>query len=236
MSLFTLTTQVLRDPDAVASSAASAALGRLAPPLLALAVGGAALFGLAAGAGSGPLQATYAAVKMPVLFLLPPLVVLPLVHAFAEACGASVPWSRLSVATLAGLARSGLLAAAAAPVLWLPLSVETPYHLAVLLFVASFMTVLLPALSTVARAVPRGGTLRPMALVGTALTLGLLIAQTGWVLRPFVARPTVAPTFLRAVEGDVFSALGATTRSATGDYDDAWAPESAGVWRERRAE
>ena len=233
MDVLTLTTSVLRDPDSVAANADDRALARLAPPLLLLACGGAAILGVAAGASSGPLQSVFAAVKLPVLFLAPPLVVLPLVHAFAEACGAPVPWSRLGIATLSGLARSGLLAAAAAPLLWLPFSLDTEYHLEVLAFVGTFMLVGLPALATIARAVPRGGQLRWMAMIGTLMALFFVIAQTGWVLRPFVARPKAEVTFLRPVESDVFSALGANTLSAGGDYDRDWAPESAGIWRRR---
>lgn len=234
MDLLTLTSQVLRDPDAVAASGDDHALARLAPPLLVLAVGGAAVLGLAVGASAGPLQAVYAAVKLPALFLVPPLVVLPLVHTFAEACGVSVPWSRLGIATLAGLARSGLLAAAAAPVLWLPFSLDAEYHLAVLAFVGTFGLVTLPALATLSRSVPRGGRLRWMAVLGTLAMLGLVTAQTGWLLRPFVARPAGVVAFLRPVESDIFSAIGATSRSAVGDYDEDWRPSGSGLNRSVR--
>lgn len=234
MSILALTTQVLRDPDALAERADRTTLAALAPPLLALALGGAALLGVAAGSSHGPLQSAFAAVKLPVLFLAPPLVVLPLVHAFAEVCEVPVGWARLGLSALAGLARSGLLAAAAAPLLWLPLSLDTDYHFAILLFVGTFMTVLMPAVSTVSRAIPRGGMLRWMAMPALSLALGLVIAQTGWVLRPFVSRPKAEVTFLRPVEADVFSAIGATTRSATGDYRDDWKPASSGVMRGRR--
>jgi hypothetical protein len=233
MNALTLTTQVLRNPDAVAATADRKDLARLAPPLLALTIGGAAMLGAAAGAGSGPLQSLFAATKLPLLFLAPPLVALPLVHAFADVCGVPVPWSRLGVATLAGLARSGLLAAAAAPLLWLPLSLDTEYHLAVLLFVLAFAAVSLPALTTISRAVPLGGQQRFMAVAGSLVVLGILTAQTGWVLRPFVARPQAEVTFLRDVESDVFSALGANTRSAGGDYRSTWSPSRTGIFRER---
>lgn len=233
MNALSLTTQVLRDPDAVAATANREDLARLAPPLLLLTIGGAAMLGVAAGSSSGPLQALFAATKLPILFLAPPLVALPLVHAFADVCGVPVAWSRLGVATLAGLARSGLLAAAAAPLLWLPLSLDANYHLAVLAFVATFGVVSLPALSTISRAVPMGGRQRFMAVVGSLVVLGLLVAQTGWVLRPFVARPRGEVTFLRPVESDVFSALGASSRSAAGDYDSDWQPSGSGVFRRR---
>jgi hypothetical protein len=233
MNTLALTTLVLRDPDALAESADRNSLARLAPPLLALTIGGAAMLGVAAGASSSPLQSLFAATKLPLLFLAPPLVALPLVHAFADACDVPVPWSRLGVATLSGLARTGLLAAAAAPLLWLPLSLGAEYHLSVLAFVVAFGLVTLPALATLARAVPLGGRQRFMAVVGSLVALGLLTAQTGWVLRPFVARPTVAVTFLRPVESDVFSALGANTRSAAGDYRTDWDARRSGVFRER---
>lgn len=229
--LLSLTTRVLRDPDSVAVEHDARTVARLAPPLLALACGGAALLGVAAGTSSGALQSFYAAVKLPALFLAPPLVVLPLVHGLAAACGVPTPWSRLGLATLAGLARSGLLAAAAAPLLWLPLSLDADYHLAVLLFTGTFALVVLPALTTIARAVPAGGRLRIPAIFGALAMLGLVTAQTGWVLRPFVARPRGEVAFLRPVEASVFSAVAATARSALGDYSDDWAPTASGVWR-----
>ncbi len=231
MHTLELTAAVLRDPDAVAQSDDPRALARLAPPLLAMSVGGALVLGLAAGATHGPLQSAFAAVKTPALFLLPPLLVLPLVHGFATACGVTVSWTRLGIATLAGLARSGLLAGAVAPLLWLPFSLDTDYHLAVLMFVAAFGFSMLPGLATIARAVPSGGTMRWPAVIGTMLVLGVVTAQAGWVLRPFVARPQAELTFLRTVESDVFSSLGATTRSATGDYREDWAPRGSGLMR-----
>jgi hypothetical protein len=72
-----------------------------------------------------------------------------------------------------------------------------------------------------------------MAVVGSLVVLGLLVAQTGWVLRPFVARPRGEVTFLRPVESDVFSALGASSRSAAGDYDSDWQPSGSGVFHRR---
>lgn len=231
MTTLDLTTRVLRDPDEVANTDDPRTLAQLAPPLLALACGGAALLGIAAGSTSGALQASFAAIKTPVLFLVPPLVVLPLVYTAAEAAGTKVSFSRLGIATLAGLARTGLLAAAAAPLLWLPFSLGADYHLSVLLFVGTFGMVMAPALTTLARALPAGGSLRLPAMIGTLMLLGLVTAQTGWLLRPFVARPQAEVTFLRPVEADVFSSIGATTRSATGDYDRDWRPEGSGMWR-----
>lgn len=231
MNTLELTTRVLRDPDEVAHTDDPHTLARLAAPLLGLACGGAALLGVAAGSTSGVLQASFAAIKTPVLFLVPPLVVLPLVYTAAEAAGTKVSFSRLGIATLAGLARTGLLAAAAAPLLWLPFSLGADYHLSVLLFVGTFGVVMAPALATLARALPAGGSLRVPAMLGTLVLLGLVTAQTGWLLRPFVARPQAEVTFLRPVEADIFSSIGATTRSATGDFNRDWQPESSGMWR-----
>jgi hypothetical protein len=233
MNTLDLTTRVLRNPDEIANTDDPHILARLAPPLLFLACGGAALLGIAAGSTSGPIQATFAAVKTPALFLVPPLVVLPLVYTAAEAAGTKVQFSRLAIATLAGLARTGLLAAAAAPLLWLPFSLGTDYHLSVLLFVATFGVVMLPALGLIVRALPAGGSLRLPAMLGTTVLLALVTAQTGWMLRPFVARPAADVTFLRPVEADIFSSLGATTRSAQGDYNRDWQPESSGRWKSR---
>ena len=61
--------------------------------------------------------------------------------------------------------------------------------------------------------------------------MGLTLAQTGWLLRPFVSRPTAEVTFLRPVEEDVFSALSATRRSAMGDYSESWEASPSGAFR-----
>ena len=64
--------------------------------------------------------------------------------------------------------------------------------------------------------------------------IGVVTMQTGWLLRPFVARPPVEVAFLRPVEEDVFSSLAATASAAAGVYQH-WEAEPAGAvgeWQE----
>ena len=62
-----------------------------------------------------------------------------------------------------------------------------------------------------------------------AILMGLTTAQTGWLLRPFIARPTAEVTFLRPIEADIASSLTRSTRSAAGDYRGSWDPEQQGL-------
>lgn len=227
--VLSLVADVLRAPDRlVERHDQPAELVRLAPPLLGITAAGAAVFGLVVGTQHGGWQLLFAAAKMPVLFLAPPLLALPAAHALWRACGVDVSWRRLSVAALAAMARSAILAAALSPLLWLPFSLRVDYHLAVVLLAAAVLAVGLPGLWSFTRAVPTGGQRRWIAALGSAVVLGGVLAQTGWLLRPFVARPAGDLAFLRPVEGSIFSSLGATTDAAAGDYRD-WEPERKGL-------
>lgn len=227
--LLAVTTRLLRDPNGLIDDHdRPVELARIAPLLLGLTVGGGALFGLMVGSQKGDIQLLYGAVKMPLLLLAPPLLSLPAVHALYKASGVGVSWPRLSLAALAGMARSAILAAALGPVLWLLYSVDIDYHLAVLLLAGSLGLAGLPGVLSLLRALPRGGDMRILAGVGSALLLFFAFAQTGWLLRPFVARPNAEVSFLRPIEEDVFSGLGATSRSAGGDYG-GWDVESRGL-------
>lgn len=234
-SILTLTAAVLRDPNALVDAHDNGVdLPRLAPPLLAITLIGGALFGLMVGSQRGELQLLYAAVKMPVLLLAPPLVALPALHSLWRAAGVEVRWGRLSLAALAAMARSAVLAAALGPVLWLLYSLRLDYHDAVLLMVASIGLAGLPGVAALVRALPKGGDLRFLAAAGSALALFLAFAQTGWLLRPFIARPQAEVSFLRPVEEDVFSSLSATRASSKGDYR-GWEVRSDGVLGDEEA-
>ena len=98
-------TDVLRDPQGlVERHDHPAGLAATAPTLLAIIIASGALFGSAVGVHHGGVQMIYAALKLPVLLLLPPLVTLPAIHAAQRLSGASVPWRRLSLAGLVGTA------------------------------------------------------------------------------------------------------------------------------------
>jgi hypothetical protein len=229
-SLLSLIADLLRTPTAVLDTPADQHRD-LVPQLLGIAVAGAAVFGAVVGAYRGGIQIPYAALKMPLLFLAPVALGLPAVRALFAVDTEAVSWRRLGLAGLVGMARASVLAAAFSPVLWLYYSIGPDYHAAILALAASMALVALPGLMTLAQVLPRAGRRQVLATLGAVGILGVLTAQAGWVLRPFVARPTAELTFLRPVEADVFSSLGASLSAAQGRYR-GWEPESRGLLTE----
>jgi hypothetical protein len=65
---------------------------------------------------------------------------------------------------------------------------------------------------------PSGGRNRPLATFASLAVMGALLAQSGWLLRPFVVRPRAEIAFVRPIESDVYSSLLSVQRSAKGDY------------------
>lgn len=203
-------------------------LAVLAPRLLGITVVGAAIFGLVLGSYRGDLQYAYAAIKTPLLLLIPILIGLPAIRAFHDACEVSISWSRLGLAGLISVARTAVLAAACGPILWLYLSIHPDYHRAVLAMAGCLCLVGCPGLLTLLRSLPAGGRNRPLASFASVVVLGALLAQSGWLLRPFVVRPRAEISFLRDVEANVFSSLASTGSSARGQYR-GWEAEGAGL-------
>ncbi|NVB41348.1 hypothetical protein G6O69_26155 [Pseudenhygromyxa sp. WMMC2535] len=210
-------------------------LAALAPKLLALTLIGAGVFGVVLGSYRGQLQYLYAGLKAPLLLLLPMLVGLPAIRAFHGACELQLSWSRLALAALLAVARTAVLAAALAPVLWLYLSLHPGYHAAILAMAMSLAVVGLPGLSTLTRCLPTGGHSRALATFASVAVLAAVLAQSGWLLRPFIVRPRAEISFLRPIEANVFSSLSSTSRSARRDYRRSWDAEAAGFLGRRGA-
>ena len=212
-------TRLLRSPQALVDTVAQpGGLALHAPALLAATVAGGALLGGVVGSHHGGIQTVYAAIKTPLLFLVPPLFALPAVEAVWSLVGTPVSGARLRAAALVGMARAAILAAALGPFVWLWTSAGVDYHLAVLGFAGTVVLAGLPGLVTVLRALPRPTEMRRLVIFGSLAVLGGVFAQTGWLLRPFVARPTAEATFLRPVEENIFSSLASSQRSARGRY------------------
>lgn len=228
-------TRLLRDPQGLVDDVAGpGGLPAHAPALLGATVLGGALLGGIVGSHHGGTQTLYAAVKTPILLVLPPMLALPAVEAAWSLVGTPVRSVHLRAAALVGMARMAVLAAALGPLVWLWSSGGIDYHLAVLGFAGTLMLAGIPGILTVLRALPEPAELRRFAVVGSLAVLGGVFAQTGWLLRPFVARPAAEATFLRPVEADVWSSLGATRRSARGDYYGGWDSSSRGFLVDER--
>ena len=227
ITLMGLAGQLLRAPEQLlavdghderSGSASADRLAHLAPKLLALTVVGAGLFGVALGSYRGGIQLLFAALKTPLLLLIPVLIGLPAVRAFHGACEISVSWPRVALSGLTAVARTAILAAATGPVLWLYYSLTPDYHQAILAMAAALVVVGGVGLSTLIRCLPSGGRNRALASLTSLAVLGILLAQSGWLLRPFVARPRAELSFLRPIESNIYSSMASVRRSATGDY------------------
>ena len=198
-----------------------------APALLSATVLGGAMLGGVVGSHHGGLQTLYAAAKTPLLLIIPPLFALPAVEAAWALVGTEVSQHRLRAAALVGMARTAVLAAALGPFVWLWSSAGVDYHSAVLAFTLTLVIAGIPGLLTVLHALPKPTQMRRFALWGSLALLGAVFAQTGWLLRPFVARPSAEATFLRPVEENILSSLMVSQRSARGDYS-GWETQQRG--------
>ncbi|MBX7084132.1 MAG: hypothetical protein K1X88_33295 [Nannocystaceae bacterium] len=225
--LLALTGLVLREPKRVLEHAAPE---RLLPSLLTLVIAGAGLFGLVVGSYRGGLQHLWAAIKLPMVLLLPLLVALPACVALYRVAGVAVRHGQVVLAAVLGTARASLLLAAMTPALWLAYSIALPYHDAVLLMCGALVVAGGIGLSTTASLLPGGGHLRTAAHLGSLAIAAVVLAQGGWLLRPFLVRPRGEITFVRAPEADVFSSVAASYRSAKGDYR-GWDAEPVPLWR-----
>jgi hypothetical protein len=218
-STLTIAAQILRDPAALLSSADDPDyLAYVAPRALGVGVIGAALFGITVGSYHGGLQVAYAAVKMPLLFLLPMIVSLPAVRSLATTASTTVEWPRLALAGAIGGARAAVLAAALGPILWLYYSVQPDYRSSVFVFAGALVLAGVPGLSVVAKALPERAERRFAVGLASVALLGMVTAQTGWLLRPFIVRAEAPVTLLRPIESDVATSLGQTSLGAVGAY------------------
>jgi hypothetical protein len=230
-SLLALTGVLLRKPESLIDDDefdVEARLIELAPKLLMLTLIGGAAFGLVVGSYRGSIQYLYAALKAPALLLLPMLLGLPALRAFLAACELQLSWSRLALAALLAVARTAVLAASTSPVLWLYLSMAPDYHQAVMAMAGALVIVGVPGLWTLTSSLPSGGRNRPLAQATALVVFGVLLAQTGWLLRPFVVRPRAEIALFRPIEANVFSSLEATQRAARGRHIE-WEARSGGL-------
>lgn len=209
-----LALSVLREPRALVDRLAHAdALATAAPRLLGLSAIGCAAFGAAVGAQRDVVQLLYAAVKLPAVVIVPMLVAVPAIRAMAAAWGPEASATRAAAAGLVGGALTGVLAAGLAPVVWLALAWGLPYAPAVVFVSLALGACGAPGVLVIGASLSMGAQrwARGACVLGAAAILGAVSAQTGWLLRPFVARPDIPVVFLRGADGDAFRSLGTKT-------------------------
>ncbi len=222
-TLLSLAADVLRRPLEVVERVAEqpALLPQVLPRLVLLALVGGGVFGAVTGMYRGGPQVLYAAVKMPLLLLIPPMIVLPAARALVALDGPALSGQRLATACLVGMSRTAMLSVALTPPLWLLYRTDLSHQSALAWMLGSLALVGLPGLITVVRAMFPAGSPRGSQLALVAL-LGLVFAQTGWLLRPFMSMHGTGYPLLCAVDHDIFSGLQVrllSTREAPTDWD-----------------
>lgn len=183
-----------------------------------------AAFGAAMGLQHGGIQIVYAAVKLPVVVLLTTAIVAPAFVAMRTVFDAQFRPRRDVALLLGSLSLGSLVLAGTAPVLVLCALAEAGYHDAILATVACAGVAGLVGLHLFGTGVERsGGGSRWMRLIvlGVFIVVG---SQLSWALRPYLARPRAAVTFLRPVEGGFFQSVDTTWESANGRFSRDSAP------------
>jgi hypothetical protein len=218
---------LLRAPREVAAKIASGqslrAVAQVSIPAIVL---GMAVYGGTVGSVRGGAQLVYAATKMPLVALLVLSLVAPALAGASRALGRPMAFAQAAALVLAATARMSLVLLALAPIVALLLTLTGDYHDAVALSALGFALAGLSGLSLFWHGVGAG---EGRLLLG-ALVIGVFAAegaQSAWVLRPWVARPSAPIVFVRSPESSVIEEGFRSARSATGDYDADRAAERA---------
>lgn len=222
MNALDLFTRLVRAPTHLLDEHGERELGRLAPRLLVMLGVSSAILGFSVGSHHSWEQGAYAALKMPLVFLLPPLLAVPAVAAAGDLLGLPASARRAAAAGLLAMTRIAIFALAFAPVAWLLSTVSQSYRVAALstalhLAIAGFAGLSL-LVHTAPGAVRAAWTTR-VAMLGVVLALfGTVAAQTGWLLRPFILKPELTPELFQAPESDVFTELMDRLENRRGSY------------------
>ncbi len=223
MSSYELVMLLLRDPAGAARRCDEERdLRPLALLSVLCALFGTAAFGAVLGSFRGGEQIAFCAIKVPLAFFVTLVVCVPAFHATTVVLGAQRSLRSIAALTLCAAARASLVLLAFTPVLWLVVSdgSASDYHRNVLLAVAFYGIAGTAALGVLVRGVGKGAT----APLATAVCLAIFFAvgaQSAWIARPFLGRPTHRELpFFRAPEGGFVGAVMTSGRSATGHYDE----------------
>jgi hypothetical protein len=222
-----LALELLRAPREVAAKIGGGqslrAFARLSIPAIVL---GMAAYGGTAGSARGGAQVIYAATKMPLVALLVLSLVAPVLFGASRALGRPIAFAQAAALVLAATARMSLVLLALAPIVGLLLTLTGDYHDAIMLSTLGFALAGLSGLSLLWHGIGRGDgrLLLAVLVVGAFALVG---AQSAWVLRPWIARPSAPMVFMRPPEGAVIEEVFRSARSATGDYDAERAAERA---------
>jgi hypothetical protein len=211
--------ELLRSPPAVAERIRRGEDLRplVISALLALVLG-AGTFGAVLATARGGVQLGYAALKLPLAILLTLCVCVPAFAAIARALGRELELSGMVALTLSAAARSALVLMALAPAVWFALDRGLGYHSSVLLSAICYGVAGVSALRVMASGIGQGrkglGILACCAAV--LLPTG---AQSAWMMRPFIGRPSQADVpFLRHKESSFADAVYTSAFSSVGIF------------------
>jgi hypothetical protein len=211
MSVGTLVLDLVRDPRRIVEAHDGDDLARQAPPLLALTAVAAATIGLSFGQHHSALQAVYSALKLPIVFLVPPLFGVPALAAIADALGLATRPRRAALAGTVVVARVALFALAFAPVTWTFATLFDRYEFTAVTAAGNLALAGLVGVRGFLLVAPRSSeaawTTRLGLFVAALAIWGSLSAQSGWLLRPFILKPGLEPSLFEPPRSDVFTEL-----------------------------
>lgn len=212
MSAADLLLALVRDPRSVVEAHDGADLGEQAPRLLLLITLSAAVVGFSFGQHHGLVQACHSALKLPLVFLLPPLFGVPALAALSDALGAPTHPARAALVGLVAVARVALFALAFAPVTWTFATAAEDYSFTALTAAGTLALAGTLGLGCFQFVAPRlaeaAWTTRFGLFLGAVGIWGALTAQGGWMLRPFILKPDLTPSLFEPPRSDIFTELG----------------------------
>ena len=183
---------------------------------------GTATFGASLGFFRGGAQILYAAIKLPLVTLIMLAVVAPLLHALNRALERPANMARDVALLVAALARGALVLAAETPLIWAAHAVGADYHRLVLLAVLACSLAGIVSFRLLWTALSQATRGRFLVTIVLVATMGLVGAQTSWILRPFLVRPRATNVvFVHPLEGSFSESIEDTLSSARGRYRDA---------------
>lgn len=182
---------------------------------IALAAG---VFGGVVGAYRGGAQVLFGAVKMPLVLLITAVVSTPALIGIARAFDVRIEAREAVVLALASCARFALVLAGLAPIVWL-VEGGLGYHQVALCITVCCGVAGVGSSQVLFLGLSRKGRWGAAAGVAFVAVHAIVGGHTAWMLRPYLVRPrTPATPLLRGVEGDLFTSVGLSARSARGIY------------------
>ncbi|MDF3068080.1 MAG: hypothetical protein K0R38_3681 [Polyangiaceae bacterium] len=219
-SLLAMLDELLRSPQSVAARVQRRE--DLRPLVLAALLSlmlGAGAFGAVLGAPRGGVQLGYAAAKLPLAMLGTLCLCAPAFTAIARALGRELDFAGMVGLSLSAAARASLVLLAFAPAVWFAVDRGLGYHGSVLLAVGCYGVAGLSALRVMA-----SGLGKDARGVGVLLCCAAVLlptgAQSAWMLRPFIGRPSqLSVPLLRHKESSFADAVYVSSRSSLGVYE-----------------